>query len=94
MAETGGSGHAGSVGSCGDALAHVGLVSSGDAYALGSRGGARALCHMGMDRRVDPLSLECTSVHGLGPTRECAWVGWCDWLGQLGSWLVWAMYSV
>jgi hypothetical protein len=64
MAETGRLGHAGSVGSSGDALAHVGSVSSGDTYALGSRGGARALCHTGMDHRVDLLGLECTGTGG------------------------------
>jgi hypothetical protein len=66
MAETHGSGRAGSVGSCGDASARAESVGSGHVYALGSRERAWALSRVGMARGADPLGRE----RGLGPARE------------------------
>jgi hypothetical protein len=72
MAETHGSGRAGSVGSCGDASARAESVGSGHVYALGSRERARALSRAEMARGADPLGREHAGgrARGLGPARE------------------------
>jgi hypothetical protein len=70
MAETCGSVHVGSVGSCGDASARVGSVCSGHTYAFGSCGGVWAPSHAGMACRADPLGREHAGASGRAQPRS------------------------
>jgi hypothetical protein len=60
-----------------------------------ARGDTRGLCPA-RGWLVEPIRSVASTrawvdAHGLGPTQEHARVSWCDWLGRLGSWLVWVM---